>query len=266
MNTINETEMLNHKQSWLEYIFNDNIILFAIIINTLTIFIGGFFPNCYAFNIIDTLFTLLFAAEIIVKVNKLGWAEYWKDGWNKFDFIIVILSLPSIIELFTDSSISLNFLLAFRSLRILKSFRLFRFVPNMSGLLKGINLAVKSSFFVCIAFIIFLLIFSIISSVCWGKYAPEYFGNPGLSVYSIFRLFTIEGWYDLPDAIANSGGEIMGVLSRIYFSFLLFVGGIIGMSLINSIFVDAMMSDNNDEVLKQLEEIKKELIELKNKK
>ena len=51
----------------------------------------------------------------------------------------------------------------------------------------------------------------------------------------------------------------MAVFARIYFSCLLFLGGIIGMSLVNSIFVDAMAADNNDEVLDKLSEIEKKL-------
>jgi voltage-gated sodium channel len=40
------------------------------------------------------------------------------------------------------------------------------------------------------------------------------------------------------------------------------MGGIIGMSFINSVFVDAMVSDNNDEVEAKLDEINKKLTEL----
>ena len=51
----------------------------------------------------------------------------------------------------------------------------------------------------------------------------------------------------------------MAVFARIYFSILLFMGGIIGMSLVNSIFVDAMAADNNDEVLEKLSQLERKL-------
>jgi voltage-gated sodium channel len=63
----------------------------------------------------------------------------------------------------------------------------------------------------------------------------------------------------MPEAIAANGGLAMGVFARIYFSVLLFMGGIIGMSLVNSIFVDAMAADNNDEVLEKLSQLEKKL-------
>ena len=49
----------------------------------------------------------------------------------------------------------------------------------------------------------------------------------------------------------------MAVFAKVYFSILLFMGGIIGMSLVNSIFVDAMVADNNDEVIRRLDILEK---------
>ena len=45
----------------------------------------------------------------------------------------------------------------------------------------------------------FVLAYFLSSSTTFlfGNAAPQYFGNPALSVYSIFRLFTIEGWYEM---------------------------------------------------------------------
>ena len=67
----------------------------------------------------------------------------------------------------------------------------------------------------------------------------------------------------MPEAIAENGGTFMAIFARSYFSILLFLGGIIGMSLVNSIFVDAMAADNNDEVLEKLSQIEKKLDQMK---
>jgi voltage-gated sodium channel len=123
---------------------------------------------------------------------------------------------------------------------------------------------VKASFLVFLAFIVFLIIFSILSATLFSKFAPEYFGNPAISLYSTFRLFSVEGWYELPEAIAVNGGLKWGFFARCYFSILMFLGGIIGMSLINSIFVDAMAEDNNDEVLDKLKQIENQIKQLSN--
>lgn len=220
--------------------------------------------NIQWLSVLDIIFTLFFLLEAITKIRTLGWKEYWHDGWNKFDFIIVILALPSICNLFVEANICTDIVLTFRTLRIFKAFLLFRHIPNISNIVHGVKQAIKSSILVCLAFFVFLIILSILTSEIFKLYAPQYFETPTLTLYSLFRLFTIEGWYEMPEAIVATGGSSMGLFARIYFSILLFIGGIIGMSLINSIFVDAMVADNNDDVLNKLENIEKEIKELKN--
>ena len=239
------------------------MMLVLVLVNTGIIFISGFIPNQGGtLLIVDSIFTLLFLFEAIVKIQVRGFSEYWSDGWNRFDFIIVLLALPACINIFGNVFPGTSILLSLRTMRAFKSFRLLKFIPNIESLLNGIRLAFKASFIVAIGLIVLLLVFSIITTFLFGNAAPEYFGNPGLSVYSIFRLFTIEGWYDMPEAIATNSGAAMAVFARIYFSILLFLGGIIGMSLVNSIFVDAMAADNNDEVLEKLSQLEKKIDEM----
>lgn len=239
-------------------------MLALVIINTSIMYIGGFYNESYIFVVLDSIFTLLFLVEAIVKIKTYGWRAYWSDGWNKFDFILVLCAMPSLLNLVADTGLSTNILLSFRTFRAFKSFRLFQFIPNIEYLIRGVKLACKASFVVVIAFLILLLVFSILTSTIFGNIAPEYFGDPANATYSIFRLFTIEGWYEMPDAIARNSQEGMSTFAKVYFSILLFAGGIIGMSLVNSIFVDAMAQDNNDEVMDKLKEIEKKIDEMKN--
>ena len=239
---------------------NEHIMLVLVLINTGIIFVSGFTPGQNgAIQLLDSFFTLLFLFEAMIKIRVQGLAGYWSDGWNRFDFILVLLALPSCATLFGLSVPSTSVLLSLLTLRAFKTFRLIKFIPNINKLINGIRLAFKASFIVTIGLIVLLLVFSILTTFLFGEAAPQYFGDPALSVYSIFRLFTIEGWYEMPEAIAESSGTGMAVFARIYFSILLFFGGIIGMSLVNSIFVDAMAADNNDEVLDKLAQLEKKL-------
>ena len=54
----------------------------------------------------------------------------------------------------------------------------------------------------------------------------------------------------------------IGKIVRLYFCLLLCCGGIIGLSFVNSVFVDAMVEDNNDKVIEHLNRIEKKLEEL----
>lgn len=244
---------------------NEHIMLAAIVLNTLIMFLGGFWPGSAWFELSDSLFTLLFLTEAIVKITTGGWKAYWQNSWNRFDFVVVVIALPSLASPFIAHSMATNAVLAFRSMRLFKSFKVLRFIPNIRQLLNGLKQAFRASLLVFAAGTVILFIFSILSSAIFGSMAPEYFGNPGISLYSIFRLFSVEGWYEMPDAIASNATPAWGTFARIYFSALVFLGGIIGMSLITSIFVDTMAGDNNDEVLEKLDKIEREIEQLKEK-
>ena len=41
----------------------------------------------------NVLFTILFTVEMVINMIGLGCKDYFKDGFNVFDFIVVILSL-----------------------------------------------------------------------------------------------------------------------------------------------------------------------------
>lgn len=248
-----------NKERLEEFFCNERIMLYAIVLNTFVLFIGGFWPQSLWFELADTLFTLIFLFEAVAKISRYGWKGYWQKGWNKFDFAVLVIALPSIASPFVEQTMATNVILVLRSMRLFKSFKMIRFIPNIHRLLKGIRLAFKASLIVFIAVFVILIIFSILSSAIFGGIAPEYFGNPGISLYSIFRLFSVEGWYELPDFIAQKSSPVWGIFARCYFSVLMFMGGIIGMSLINSIFVDTMVEDNNDEVLEKLNQIEERL-------
>lgn len=247
--------------------FNDKIISLVVILNVLFFYTDQWLLPQYWIYVVDSAFTIIFCLEAIVKIQTLGWQNYWKDAWNRFDFIIILLALPSLSNLLLDENIlDTSVIFVLRVFRVFRSFLLFQYIPNITRILNGVKLAFKSSLMVGVAFMIFLIVSSVLTHVLFADEAPQFFGTPFMSLYSTFRLFTIEGWYDMPEAVASGGGEALGVFARVYFAILLFMGGIIGLSLINSIFVDAMVSDNNEEVLEKLNKIEKRLQELSNNK
>jgi voltage-gated sodium channel len=112
---------------------------------------------------------------------------------------------------------------------------------------------------VLIGFLIYNFIVAILSCFFYRQLAPEYFGNPLTSFYTIFRIFTVEGWYEIPDIISARSSNAISFLTKLYFTVILLTGGIFGLSLVNSIFVDAMVSDNNDALEKKVNELQKKI-------
>lgn len=250
---------------------NDIFLLVIISTNALIIFLQGFFSlsstNGQMLEMTDHFFTTLFIIEAIIKIQSFGAKRYFKEAWNIFDFSLVVIALPSLVILVTPfEMLSLDFLLTLRILRVFKFFRVLKFIPNIESLLNGVFRAVQSSVLILFAFLIFNFIFAVLSFSFFSEIAPEHFSNPLISFYTTFKVFTVEGWYEIPDLIAERTESVgLAVFARIYFVLLLFGGGIFGLSLINSIFVDSMMSDNNDEVLERINKLENKIDELLNK-
>lgn len=245
---------------------NEKIVLSVILLNTLIIFFqeSGFYSDISLR--LDCFCLIYFCIELFIKIKEYGFRNFWRNGWNRFDFIIVAISFPSIISLFIDSNISeLSVLLTLRLLRVLRIFRIFHFFPNITQITNGFKRALKQSRAILLSFIVIIFVTGLINCCVFKNIAPDYFSTPLQSIYTIFRIFTIEGWYEIPDAIGTATAPIWGSIARLYFSLLLCAGGIIGMSFINSVFVDAMLEDNNDDIKKQLDRIEKQLEELDKK-
>lgn len=242
---------------WFKKIFlNERIIFSVILLNSIVIFLQESNLDNHFIQLVDVLCTLFFVIEMTIKQTTFGVKGYWKSGWNRMDGILVILSLPSIITFFLPSTIfNFSIFLILRLLRVLRFFRVLHIFPNFSKLIAAFKLAMRQSYAILLTFLAIIIIFALINCALFKNLAPAYFATPLDSIYSVFRLCTVEGWYDIPDTIAAASAPFWGHVVRLYFCFILILCGIIGMSFINSVFVDAMVSDNNDDVKEQLKQM-----------
>ena len=245
---------------------NDRFILLLILINTLVLIIGGYYVTGITHTLIsflDNTITVLFTLELLIKVKEFGVRSYLKSNWNKLDFILVILALPALFTLiFGVELFDVSYLLVFRILRVFKVFRFFKFIPNVGELVNGIQRALKASVFVFAGFVIYILIIGIFSFYLFKDTHSGYFDDPLMSLYSTFKIFTVEGWFEIPEKVVEGYSKVSMSLTYIYFIFVVLSGGILGLSLVNSIFVDSMVSDNNDDLEKKVDDLNSKVSEI----
>lgn len=254
---------------------NDKIILLLISINAIIIFLQGFPPHTiganthYILMIIDDFISVCFLIEVIIKGRHFGLKEYLKPTWNKFDVMLILLSLPPLVArvFVDDATANISFLLVFRVFRVFKFFRFIQFFPQVEHIFRSIREALRASFMVLVGFFLFIFIMSILSCYMYQNIAPEYFRDPIVSYYSMFKVFTIEGWNAIPDEITANGelSDLQCFFTKLYFVVILVFGGVIGLSIVNSIFVDAMVSDNNDDLEEQVGIIKEDVLQMQEK-
>ena len=249
------------KQLIRKIFLNEHIILCVILINAAIIFAQESGVDSLALSVADLVCTLIFIIEMVVKHIEYGFKGYWRDGWNRLDGVLVILSLPSLVAFFVPAGMigNLSVLLVLRLLRVLRFFRIIHVFPNFSTIARNFGKAMRDSYGVFAGFIVLILIVALVSCALFRDSAPEYFATPIDSIYAIFRICTGEGWNEIPDTIAEGSTVITARWVRLYFSVLLIICSIIGLSLVNAIFVDAMVSDNNDDLEKQVKELNDKL-------
>lgn len=234
---------------FLELLINERFVLLIILVNSIVLFLGAFPDVQNKFK--DTLFpidyvcTVFFVIEAIIKIKLRTWKNYWASGWNKFDFIIVMVSTPMLLSPFLNTA-EFSIVLILRIGRLFRFFKLARFIPDQERLWAGIKRALAVSVGFIITLCIYNFILAIGAAYLFSDIDPENFGDPIISIYSMFKVFTIEGWYEIPDKIAANSTSGMGLLARFYFIFTVLTGGIIGLSIANAVFVDEMVADNTN--------------------
>jgi voltage-gated sodium channel len=274
----------SEKESNIPYLFREGPILALILCNVLVIYLHTF-NEFYEFHdwldVMDIIFTIFFAIEVIYKIvkskgsiiNKFN--TYFANRWNRLDFTAIVLSLPSIaVFLAPNLAIFVGFSVL-RSLRIFKLLRVVEFIPDGRALSAKLFKAFQKIEFVVIIFFIYTTVVSLISVTLFKNSAPKYFGNAYSGFFTIFKVFSGDGFSEVVAEIEIHASIAMSFFAKFYFVAIVFSGSILGLSLINSIFIDQMnhvaseidKQELNEikKVLSELHEIKKELNTLKSK-
>lgn len=253
---------MNFVRQLRDALISEKTVITVILINAFALFMQGRGQKEIALDDlwfrIDFFCVLFFALEAGLKIQRDRWHGYWERSWNRFDFIVLIFSLPVLITPWLDLHY-FEVVPLLRLGRLFRLFRLMRFIPNRDHLIDGVRRALKASIGVFLALFLVNVILAIGATLLFGELAPEYFATPMLSTYTIFKVFTLEGWYEIPDVLSSRATPGWGVLARLYFIATVMIGGLLGFSLANAVFVDEMIMDNNEDLEEKIDEMRVEL-------
>jgi voltage-gated sodium channel len=178
---------LNLIKNTVESRWFQNFIITIILINGAVLgiqTIEGLTPSSMLIlDTIDTICLAIFVVELTMKLVIYRFS-FFKRGWNIFDFFIVGISL-------IPASGQLSIL---RSLRILRLLRLITTVDSIRRVVSGMLIAIPGVGSVGALLLIFFYIGAVISTTLFGDSFPQWFGNLGRSMYSLFQIMTLESW------------------------------------------------------------------------
>ncbi|WP_299657431.1 ion transporter [uncultured Tateyamaria sp.] len=171
----------------LDHTLIDNFILGVILFNAVIAGLQTIAPVRNAagpvFSVLDTLCLTIFVVEITAKLVARG-RDFFRTGWNLFDFVIVGTSL-------IPGSSGLSVL---RALRILRLFRVLSVAPSLRRVVEGLFAALPGMVSVFVLMAMLFYIGSVMATTLFGATFPEWFGDLGLSGYTLFQIMTLESW------------------------------------------------------------------------
>ncbi|XP_076844007.1 sodium channel protein type 4 subunit alpha A [Brachyhypopomus gauderio] len=151
--------------------FVDLFITLCIVVNTLFMSMEHY-PMSETFDYVlstgNLVFTIIFAAEMVLKLIAMDPYYYFQQTWNIFDFFIVSLSL---VEMGLANMQGLSVLRSFRLLRI---FKLAKSWPTLNILIKIICNSVGALGNLTIVLAIIVFIFALVGMQLFGKNYKEF--------------------------------------------------------------------------------------------
>ena len=101
---------------------NEIFIITIILLYSVIIFLEGFSRLSIDLKLISNLhylFLIIYVFELIFKINEYGFKNYIKEGLNKLDFVLVLISIPELITIFVEINITdFSFLFTLRSMNL----------------------------------------------------------------------------------------------------------------------------------------------------
>ena len=211
------------------------IIVSALLIGVQTYDIPEWLNHTIA--ILDWFITIFFLIELIIRLISIGsLIRFLKDPWNIFDSIIVITSL---IPFEGHETALLG-----RLLRIFRVLRLISIIPELRLLLNAVFASIPKVGYVSLLMFIIFYIYAAAGSLFFSAINPELWGNISISMLTLFRVATFEGWTDVMY-------ESMTVypLSWMYYLSFIFIVAFIFLNMMIGIVVDSLHVEHAKEDL-----------------
>lgn len=170
----------------------ENVILVVILINAITIGIQTMPLDpelAWALEVFDWICLAIYIIEAILKITAWG-GNYFRSGWNIFDFTIIVLCcIPT-----GALPVSVQIARVFRIFRVFRVFRLVSAFKQMRVIIEAIGRSIPGVAWTAGLLLIIYYVFAVIGVQSFGEAFPEWFGDIGASFYTLFQVMTLESW------------------------------------------------------------------------
>ena len=143
-------------------------------------------------HVLDVTVLVIFIIEIVLKLASHGSRplNYFRDGWNVFDFTIVAVCLLPV---------GGPFAAVLRLVRTLRLLRLVSALPKLQLLVGALIKSLSSMGYVGLLLGLIFYIYAVTGVHLFGKASPQYFGSLTSALLSLFQMITLDDWRTMYD-------------------------------------------------------------------
>jgi len=138
----------------------------------------------------NDIFLVIFIIEAALKITAVAprLRLYFGNGWNLFDFTVVVLSLvPSTGE----------FAVVARLIRVLRVLRLVSAVPQLRLIVATLVRSIPSMGHVILLMGVIFYIYGVTGYHLFHAHDADNWGTLGAALLTLFQIVTLEGWVDV---------------------------------------------------------------------
>jgi voltage-gated sodium channel len=179
---------------------------------------------------------LTFIIEVILKLTAVAprFGRYFGNGWNLFDFSIVVLSLiPATGE----------FALVARLIRVLRVLRLVSAMPQLRLIVATLVRSIPSMGHVIVLMGIIFYIYAVTGYHLFSEHDAQRWGTLGAALLTLFQMVTLEGWVE----VMNTAMEAHP-WSWIYFVSFVLIGTFVMLNLFIAVVINNLDASKEAEL------------------
>jgi voltage-gated sodium channel len=130
-----------------------------------------------------------------------------------------------------------------RAFRVLRVLRLVSLVPSMRGVVGALLKALPGMASIIGLLALVLYVSAVLATKLFGAIVPEYFGDLGASLFTLFQVMTVEGWPDIARAVMVQSPQ-----AWIFFVAYLLVATFMVLNLFIAVVVNAMQAQVTEDL------------------
>ena len=195
-----------------------------------------FIPADYFFllQVFDYSITVFFTIEILIRIfAERSLINFFKDGWNVFDFLIVSISL---IPIGGAESIFVA-----RLLRIVRILRIITVVPAFRHIIDSLIKTIPRVGFIALLMFIFIYIWGAIGTLFFDEINPERWGNIGVAMLTLVQVATYDDWAAIMRELI-----VVYPVAWIYFVSFIIINAVVLLNMVIGVIVDVMTKESRE--------------------